>query len=561
MNHIKSFNFLSVMVIGEKELKGLANVTLNIIESTGNSVFSDLTGEDGSVSFIPVLWKDIMKSSATESGYYKIIVQRANNTKVVNDINMSTPNNITIIIDDIPPTLNITWPFDGLMKNSSVLEIQGTTDSDARVTLNNQIINNANGIISQIWWLEEGNNTLVFKAQDPAGNIAEVVRNVTLKTVGPSIRISEPRDGTVTNQNPIIIRGTTNGTRAEIDGIPIQLEPDGSFAYNYSFSDESQQSIIAMAWDEVNNSGYARVRVEYDISPPSIDITSPSNGSRTNLNTVEIKGKITGASNATINGQNLQTDPEGAFSRTIQLVEGWNDIALEAKDIAGNRNAASVWVFLDTKILLNIMSPTDGILINTSIITIQGVTDSDAVITIGNLSVQNLAGNFSQAVQLAEGLNKVTVSSADLAGNRAEKTVRITVDTIPPGITILSPLESIVKVQNLELRFRSESGAFVTVNGVQVNGSGDMFIFTGLLKKGDNRYTITARDTAGNLNTTEKTMTYVPPKKPDPPVTTENGLLWPIMAVVVVVVLAIIGYLYLRKKPEKTPPPPPENPV
>jgi hypothetical protein len=561
INHINVFNFLSVKVIGEKEKKGIPNATLNISDSTGKRVMSDRTDADGFVSYIPMLWKDIMQSSVTESGYYALTVETASNQKSVNDIDMSTAKVVLIIIDDVPPQLTIAWPYDGLITNSSVLNVSGSTDTDARVTVNDQSVNNINGKITQTWWLEEGLNTLVFKAQDPAGNIAEVVRNVTLKTVGPSIRISEPKDGFVTNQNTINISGTTNGTRVEIEGTPVHLETDGSFAFNYSFHGEGQHSIIATAWDEVNNSGFARVRVEYDITPPSIEIISPLDGSRTNINSIEVKGKVIGASNATMNGQDIQIGSEGLFSRTIQLIEGWNEIVMQAQDIAGNTNATSVRVFLDTKIQLNITSPTDGILINTSTITIQGATDSDAVITIGNISVQNFAGNFSQAVQLTEGLNKVIVSSVDQAGNRIERTVRITVDTIPPGITILSPLESSVKLKDLELRLRSEPGAIVTVNGVQINGTGDLFIFTGSLQKGVNIFTITARDAAGNVNTTEKSLTYVPTKKAEPPVTTDNGLLWPILAIVVVAVLAIIGYFYLRKKPDGTPPPPPENPA
>ncbi len=559
--HLRIKNFLNIQVISESTGTALSNTSIVLYNATNNVVFEGITSADGRIYFTPVLWKDITRDQSMVSTPHKILLKRGNVTKSAENIDMSRMQNLTIIFDDIPPSLDIIYPTEHLTTNSSILDIRGTTDPGARVTLNAQLINNVKGNISQVWWLEEGNNTLVFRATDPAGNIAEVVRNVTLKTVGPSIRISEPRDGTVTNQNPITIRGTTNGTRAEIDGNPVQLETDGSFSYNYSFPDDGQRSIVATAWDEVNNSGFARVRVEYDITPPSIDISSPSNGSRTNLEGVEVSGKIIGASNATLNGQDLQIGAEGIFSGTIQLVEGWNEIAIRAQDLAGNLNATSVSVFLDTKIQLDITSPSDGTLINTSSITIQGQTDPDAAIVIGNQSIENQAGNFSQTVQLAEGLNKVTVSSADLAGNRIEKTIRITVDTISPTITIISPLETTVKLQNLELRLRSESGAVVTVNGAPVDGAGDVFTFTGTLRKGGNRFIITARDAAGNVNTAEVIMTYVPPKKPESPVTIDNRLLLTIVIIIVVAVGAIIGYLYLRKKPDENPPPPPQNPV
>ncbi|MEM4730049.1 MAG: hypothetical protein QXH42_09880, partial [Thermoplasmata archaeon] len=384
--------------------------------------------------------------------------------------------------------MNISYPPDGFITNFSSIQIIGTTEPGARVTVNGEMINNINGVINQTWWLNEGLNTLVIQARDAAGNIAEVIRNVTLDQTGPYVTITDPPDGLVTNKNPIEVRGRTNGTRLEVAGKEVDIAPNGTFSTNFTFPFEGQHSIMAVAWDDAGNTGMHRVRVEWDATPPAIEIESPKNGSLTNNKNLEIKGKVIGASVATLNGVPLDLRRDGAFEHPVELMESENVFLIEACDAAGNENSTRLIVYLDTKNFIEIIEPADGALLNRSNVLVRGRTEAGASVSINGIDATVENGSFSLALDLNEGANKITAVSLDRAGNKAEATVRVTVDTTPPPIVIISPLERVLKVASVELRVQSEPGAVVSINGEPVSGTGGIFALSVVLERGENRF-------------------------------------------------------------------------
>ena len=353
-SHVRFSNFLNLLVLGKQNMTGLENISIKIYDSAKVLSFDGKTGPDGRTSYIPLLWKEAIKSKVSTFTPHKLVLSRGSVTKIVENVDMSIFRNLTVLFDDLPPALNITYPLDGLIVNMSLINITGTTDSDSIVTLNNETINNFNGTISQAWWLDEGLNTLRFKARDPDGNTVEILRNVTVKTFGPSIRITEPTDGCITNQPSIIVRGITNGSRVEIEGNPTHLNPDGTFISNYSFPAEGKYTINVISWDTANNSANAHVKVEYDKTPPLIEIFSPVDDVYTNLDTIEIKGRVLGASTAILNDNTIDLNLNKTFSFILVLIDGMNNITIRARDAAGNENATNIVVNLDTSILLEI---------------------------------------------------------------------------------------------------------------------------------------------------------------------------------------------------------------
>ncbi|MEM4729992.1 MAG: hypothetical protein QXH42_09595, partial [Thermoplasmata archaeon] len=466
---------------------------------------------------------------------------------------------VRIVLDDVPPPLNITYPPEGLITNSSQINIIGTTEPGARVTVNGEMINNINGIINQTWWLNEGLNTLVIQARDAAGNVAEVIRNVTLDQTGPYVTIVDPPDGLVTNRNPIEVRGRTNGTRLEVAGKEVDIAPNGTFSTTFTFPFEGQHSIMAVAWDDAGNTEMHKVRVEWDATPPAIEIENPKNESLTNNKNLEIRGKITGASVATLNGVPLDLRRDGAFEHPVELMEGENVFLIEARDAAGNENSTTLIVYLDTKNFIEIIEPEDGVLLNKSSVVVRGRTEAGASVSINGIDAAVENGSFSLALDLNEGANKITAVSLDRAGNKAEATVRVTVDTTPPPIVIISPIEKVLKVANVELRVQSEPGAVVTVNGEAISGTGGIFALTVVLERGENRFIIEARDAAGNINTTELVLSYLPPKPPPPAPSAKTDWLLPVV-ILLVIAAAGAGYIVLRLRRKGEGPGPPGPP-
>lgn len=87
-----------------------------------------------------------------------------------------------IIYDKEPPSLEITKPANGdaFFANSKTIDVQGTTESEARVLVNDRVaIVNTDGKFSQKISLSEGENIIKVVATDEAENSTEKEIKVT----------------------------------------------------------------------------------------------------------------------------------------------------------------------------------------------------------------------------------------------------------------------------------------------------------------------------------------------------------------------------------------------
>ena len=98
-----------------------------------------------------------------------------------------------------------------------------------------------------------------------------------------------------------------------------------------------------------------------------------------------------------------------------------------------------------TQLILTVVM---GLLISSSAwagtrtITVIGtVDDPQATVTVNGTPATVTEGNFSADVILTEGENTIKATTTDLADNSAEVSVKVTLDTVPPVITISSPSE------------------------------------------------------------------------------------------------------------------------
>lgn len=82
--------------------------------------------------------------------------------------------------------------------------------------------------------------------------------------------------------------------------------------------------VIYAIWRSLN---YAR--------GPAITVTSPTNGSSADSETVEIIGRVERANNLTMNGQSISVDQQGNFDQTVIIFPGTNKITFEASDQFG----------------------------------------------------------------------------------------------------------------------------------------------------------------------------------------------------------------------------------
>lgn len=109
-----------------------------------------------------------------------------------NDGNAATASSITLKIDTVPPTLNITSPAQNLITNSATCTVAGTTNdatsSPVTVKVNGTSVTvGSDGSFSTSVTLTEGSNTITVVATDGAGKTTTVTRTVTLDTSAPII--------------------------------------------------------------------------------------------------------------------------------------------------------------------------------------------------------------------------------------------------------------------------------------------------------------------------------------------------------------------------------------
>lgn len=83
-------------------------------------------------------------------------------------------------------------------------------------------------------------------------------------------------------------------------------------------------------------------KVIYISGKPTLEISSPSNGSSTDKNETTIEGSTDAGVSLRINGSPVVVGTDGSFRKIVRLKEGENTIEIEAEDIAGNIESTSL---------------------------------------------------------------------------------------------------------------------------------------------------------------------------------------------------------------------------
>jgi len=290
--------------------------------------------------------------------------------------------------------------------------------------------------------------------------------------------------------------------------------------------------------DKAGNASEVNWSFTIHTQPPQIKITSHKPSQFINKSPIMIAGTINDPrARIMVNGINAVVE-KSAFSARVNLVEGNNTITAVATDAFGNTGNDSIVIIVDTKPpVVEITAPSASSLMNTRLVTVTGITDKNtAFVTIGTRpgaqpvpAVLN-AGTFSaRDVKLEEGVNTITVKAVSQAGNAGTASVKVTVDSIPPKISIIGPRDLTVTNKKMITVTGSvdKPAALVKVNNTPVQVSKGIFTLSGLsLTEGSNTITAAAIDRAGNeakasvVNIVLDTTPPAPPAlNPLPPVT------------------------------------------
>lgn len=216
------------------------------------------------------------------------------------NVEVSAPVNVTVVRDNTPPTVSITSPSAGATVRSTV-QVQATATDDtqiARVELyvDGTLMGTDSSSPYAISWnpssMANGSHTLTVKAYDAYGNVGTspaVGVTVARDDTAPTVSVSSPAEGaTISSYAFFAANAADDDVISRVDYfLDGQLLGSGGNSSPYSRTWDSRSvangahTLSAKAYDGAGNVGVSATRsflVDNDLMPPTVALTSPSQG-------------------------------------------------------------------------------------------------------------------------------------------------------------------------------------------------------------------------------------------------------------------------------------------
>jgi flagellar hook assembly protein FlgD len=248
-------------------------------------------------------------------------------------------NTYPIRVDTTPPVIRLANMSEEMYVADKEILIEGVTEPDTTVWLNDNpqpLPLDSNGGFQTQYHLQEGENRIELVVSDAAGNLASVVRWVTLILKPPEIIVDNPSDNLWINQKLLSVQGrVTPGTELTISGRDAQIDEDGAFAVDLLLQ-EGENLLAFEATDVVGNISTAERRVFLKTRPPVLLLDSVDEGMEVHEPSLLVVGQTEVGAVVRLNGRELAVDARGGFQGLVNLLEGENLVKAEATDRAGN---------------------------------------------------------------------------------------------------------------------------------------------------------------------------------------------------------------------------------
>lgn len=260
-------------------------------------------------------------------------------------------------------------------------------------------------------------------------------------------------------------------------------------------------------------------------------VTATINGNTYTLNLDQTTGKY--KATITAPGATSYHQPGGYYNVSVAAT---NDAGTTGTADGSALTGLRLVVKERVKPVITIINPSSGARVSSNRPTITGtVTDEPGgsgvnsgtiILKVDGASVPIIVSaitngySFSAtpASALSDGQHTITVNASDRDGNAATTaTATITVDTVPPSLSVASPSNNMVTASasiNVSGTTNDATSSPVTidisVNGVDagnVSVTGGSFTKTVTLRDGSNTITVTATDAAGQTTTVTRTVT------------------------------------------------------
>jgi hypothetical protein len=256
------------------------------------------------------------------------------------------------------------------------------------------------------------------------------------------------------------------------------------------------------------------VNINYLLPAPAVSIASVA--SITNVNKIVVSGSVESGSAVTVLNQAASasvaaTVTGGVWSCEVALAEGSNALVVSAVKAGSSKGVASASVTLDTAApVLAVSALTDGSNASDPVQNISGtVMDANgATVAVNGVSAVLVGNSFSAPVALVNGANRVTVVATDAAGNTSVDSRTINYNA-GPVVVVQSPVDNAITTDSqIVLTGTAADAASVTVNGMSAALQNGGWAATVELVAGVNTIEVVAKDAAGVVSSTKRTITF-----------------------------------------------------
>jgi hypothetical protein len=363
-------------------------------------------------------------------------------------------------------------------------------------------------------------------------------------TVVPDIVVTSPAMDSLSNMVDLPVEGFLFETGSGIEsfmgyldgGAGVEIDPEQTWMAMFNDLSQGEHTIFFEAIDIAKNHVNTSVTFLIDAVAPNLDIVSPEDDHVTRDANLLVQGSYQdGVSDLSdimvrINGVAIGSTT-GVINEYVTLTEGVNTIMIDAIDTAGNTQIVRRIVTLDTyPPTLYVYVPLDDLVTASPVLNLNGLSEAGTPILVEQVRASNgdligttdlvarADGTFRTALDLIEGGQHIVFTAEDEAGNVRSITRTVTLDTTPPGLTLLKPNEgehvNLAKVVlSGQVTDENPQDVRVFVNGIPVEHQGVITVDVPLVE-GLNTIVVIAIDPVNNeiIRTVNVTRDTIPPE-------------------------------------------------
>ena len=477
---------------------------------------------------------------------------------IYNQPTTPTVNGPVVKITSLNQTGSNQYSCEAVVK-ARITNISNRNDITFRVNgrRENFSFNNKTNLLTATFDLEKGRNEVVIRATNDGGTDQDE-ESITCETSTPPpppsakppvVSISKPTHNSTTTKPTTNLEARIKNVRNK-QGIRVKL--NGNTVNNFSYNPLSGKLTTSLnlkngrntisVWAQ-NNDGTDEesVRVTYNTpsTPPTVNITSPNNGSTTTKDNTVIKATIKNVTRKQditlkINGQTSSnfSFSGSTLSASVKLKKGRNTITISAKNNDGT-DSESVRITYDAPSnppTVNINTPNNNDVVDKNIITVRATVQNvtrkqDVTVKLNGQSISNFSLSGSKvnaSARLKEGKNVIIISVENSDGQDKDQvivTYKPKVVLPKPVVKFITPARSgtnakkqraIVKIsvenvtakKDIKLSFNQKS-----LTRFSFDPSKKLVTASIALVSGANKLSIIATNTSGRA-TAETTINY-----------------------------------------------------